>query len=261
MKEWFSAKEIADLHLPSLPCSERNIQLKSKRENWKSRAREGRGGGKEYHISALPEVARIQLVVMTAPAAKKEAVKTEINPQGLAEYAHIEGRAKSRIDAKLEILEAFKEFQKSLGFANTRARYIFAEKYNGRSQSARLGQPHDYQRIRLHFKELDGSFSRQRRVRTCRKIRLSQRNGHHRHKRSRQKLYFGRDLRNPARFLQKHHARLARPFQRIAGMPAVLPDFAGLGQNMERGQRTAVDGGEKSGRMAVEIQSRRRKRV
>ena len=77
MKEWFSAKEIADLHLPSLPCSERNIQLKSKRENWKSRAREGRGGGKEYHISALPEVARIQLVVMTAPAAKKEAVKTE----------------------------------------------------------------------------------------------------------------------------------------------------------------------------------------
>lgn len=33
MKEWFSAKEIADLHLPSLPCSERNIQLKSKREN------------------------------------------------------------------------------------------------------------------------------------------------------------------------------------------------------------------------------------
>lgn len=130
MKEWFSAKEIADLHLPSLPCSERNIQLKSKRENWKSRAREGRGGGKEYHISALPEVARIQLAVMTAPAAKKEAVKTEINPQGLAEYAHIEGRAKSRIDAKLEILEAFKEFQKSLGFANTRARYIFAEKYN-----------------------------------------------------------------------------------------------------------------------------------
>lgn len=130
MKEWFTAKELAEFKLPTLPSTERNIQLKSKRDCWKSRARSGRGGGKEYHISSLPEVARIQLAVMTAPAAKKEAAKTEINPQGLAEYAHIEGRAKSRIDAKLEILEAFKEFQKTLGFANTRARYIFAEKYN-----------------------------------------------------------------------------------------------------------------------------------
>lgn len=130
MKEWFTAKELAEFKLPTLPSTERNVQLKSKRDCWKSRAREGRGGGKEYHISSLPEIARIQLAVMTAPAVKKEAAKTEINPQGLAEYAHIEGRAKSRIDAKLEILEAFKEFQKTLGFANTRARYIFAEKYN-----------------------------------------------------------------------------------------------------------------------------------
>lgn len=130
MKEWFTAKELAEFKLPTLPSTERNIQLKSKRDCWKFRARSGRGGGKEYHISNLPEVARIQLAVMTAPAAKKEAAKTEINPQGLAEYAHIEGRAKNRIDAKLEILEAFKEFQKTLGFANTRARYIFAEKYN-----------------------------------------------------------------------------------------------------------------------------------
>ncbi|MBR1778394.1 MAG: transposase [Alphaproteobacteria bacterium] len=130
MKEWFTAKELADLKLPAMPTSKICIIEKGKRESWKCRAREGRGGGKEYHISNLPEIARIQLAVLTAPAAKKEIVKEEINPQGLAEYAHIEGRAKSRIDAKLEILEAFKEFQTSLGFANTRARYIFAEKYN-----------------------------------------------------------------------------------------------------------------------------------
>lgn len=130
MKEWFSAQELADLKLPDIPSAKKNILALAKRKNWKNRPRSGFGGGKEYHISNLPEVARIQLAVMTAPAAKKEAAKTEINPQGLAEYAHIEGRAKNRIDAKLEILEAFKEFQKTLGFANTRARYIFAEKYN-----------------------------------------------------------------------------------------------------------------------------------
>ena len=130
MKEWFSAQELADLKLPDIPSTKMGLIKKSDKESWKCRAREGRGGGKEYHISNLPEIARIQLAVLTAPAAKKEIVKEDINPQGLAEYAHIEGRAKSRIDAKLEILEAFKEFQASLGFANTRARYIFAEKYN-----------------------------------------------------------------------------------------------------------------------------------
>ena len=70
MKEWFTAKELAEFKLPTLPSTERNIQLKSKRDCWKFRARSGRGGGKEYHISNLPEVARIQLAVMTAPTAK-----------------------------------------------------------------------------------------------------------------------------------------------------------------------------------------------
>ncbi len=130
MKEWFSAQELADMKLPDIPSAKKNILALAKRQNWKNRPRAGFGGGKEYHISCLPEIARIQLAVMTAPAAKKEVIKAEINPQGLAEYAHIEGLAKNRIDAKLEILDAFKEFQKTLGFANTRARYIFAEKYN-----------------------------------------------------------------------------------------------------------------------------------
>lgn len=46
MKEWFTAKELAEFKLPTLPSTERNVQLKSKRDCWKSRAREGRGGGK-----------------------------------------------------------------------------------------------------------------------------------------------------------------------------------------------------------------------
>lgn len=45
MKEWFTAKELAEFNLPTLPSTERNIQLKSKRDCWKFRARSGRGGG------------------------------------------------------------------------------------------------------------------------------------------------------------------------------------------------------------------------
>ena len=109
MKEWFSAQELADLKLPGIPSAKKNILALAKRKNWKNRPRVGFGGGKEYHISNLPEVARIQLAVMTAPAAKKEAAKTEINPQGLAEYAHIEGR-------KAELTQSWKSWKRLRNF-------------------------------------------------------------------------------------------------------------------------------------------------
>lgn len=135
MKEWFSAQELADMKLPNLPTAKKNIIDTAARENWKSRPRSGRGGGKEYHISNLPEIARIQLAVMTAPAVgtavagRKEKEKAE-NLKGLAEYAHLDGSAKVRVDAKLEILEAFEAFKQQLGYKTTRARFLFAENYN-----------------------------------------------------------------------------------------------------------------------------------
>jgi len=67
---WYSAKELADLKLLELPATERAIQIKAIREDWKSRPREGRGGGKEYHISNLPVSAREELarrVVQSVP--------------------------------------------------------------------------------------------------------------------------------------------------------------------------------------------------
>lgn len=73
MKEWYSAAELAALSLPGMPATDRAIQLRSARENWLSRKRESRGGGLEYHVSALPTVAQIKLTVLektTAQAAE-----------------------------------------------------------------------------------------------------------------------------------------------------------------------------------------------
>jgi hypothetical protein len=39
---------------PGLTSSRRGLAAKAKREGWKSRKRQGRGGGLEYHISSLP---------------------------------------------------------------------------------------------------------------------------------------------------------------------------------------------------------------
>jgi len=56
MKEWFSAKELAGM--PGLPGTIQGVKKAAKREGWKSRKRKGRGGGFEYHLSALPLATR-----------------------------------------------------------------------------------------------------------------------------------------------------------------------------------------------------------
>ena len=71
-KTWFTAKEIADLKLPSLPHSKRKVNERAMEECWAlkvsedglplSQPRKGRGGGQEYHISILPEAAITQLI-------------------------------------------------------------------------------------------------------------------------------------------------------------------------------------------------------
>lgn len=70
-KTWFSAAELAELALPGLPRDKRKINLRADSERWKlkidaagsplARPRAGRGGGLEYHISLLPQAARMAL--------------------------------------------------------------------------------------------------------------------------------------------------------------------------------------------------------
>lgn len=56
---YYSAKELAGL--PGIPSSARGVQLKAGRDNWDSRTRSGRGGGKEYADHSLPLETRAYL--------------------------------------------------------------------------------------------------------------------------------------------------------------------------------------------------------
>jgi putative transposase len=72
MREWFTASELAGL--PGLPASERRVRSRVERENWQSRARAGRGGGNEYHLSALPECTQAALIVRERAAGTETSV-------------------------------------------------------------------------------------------------------------------------------------------------------------------------------------------
>lgn len=52
-QEWFVSTDLAGIH--GLPATKSGVIRRAKAENWRSRPRQGRGGGREYHVSSLPK--------------------------------------------------------------------------------------------------------------------------------------------------------------------------------------------------------------
>jgi hypothetical protein len=64
MKDWYSAKELAGIK--GMPGTVQGVIMKARKENWQSRPRQGKGGGREYHISKLPDETRAALLASAA---------------------------------------------------------------------------------------------------------------------------------------------------------------------------------------------------
>lgn len=62
IKTHFSAEELAQMSLPGLPSTSRNIRERAKKEGWSSQKRAGAGGGCTYHVDSLPEEAKKALL-------------------------------------------------------------------------------------------------------------------------------------------------------------------------------------------------------
>ncbi|CCG07333.1 Mu transposase C-terminal domain-containing protein [Pararhodospirillum photometricum] len=60
-ERYYTTAELAALGLPGLPRTKQGVNKLATRESWPARDRQGRGGGREYPASALPEVARVAL--------------------------------------------------------------------------------------------------------------------------------------------------------------------------------------------------------
>lgn len=77
IKEWWTAREIAEACLPDMQSSQQGVEAEAKRDGWRghpeyARPRAGRGGGWEYHWRLFPSRAQRQLIMMSnAPEAPK----------------------------------------------------------------------------------------------------------------------------------------------------------------------------------------------
>ncbi|KND83862.1 transposase [Aggregatibacter actinomycetemcomitans serotype b str. SCC4092] len=71
IKAYYSAAELVELKLKSLPTAHKNIIDKAKREGWKTQKRFGRGGGYEYGVKSMPEDVQAEIVVKLGKSAVK----------------------------------------------------------------------------------------------------------------------------------------------------------------------------------------------
>ncbi|HIF5903243.1 TPA: DNA-binding protein, partial [Raoultella ornithinolytica] len=95
IKTHFSAEELAQMRLPGLPSTSRNIRERAKKEGWQAQKRQGVGGGCAYHVDSLPDEAKTVL---------REKIYQQVldsKTQTVASRGHKCGEAKSRKELAL----------------------------------------------------------------------------------------------------------------------------------------------------------------
>lgn len=114
---WYTAAEIAGLNLPGLPTTKAGVNLKAKTDGWLSRARQARGGGREYPITALPEKARDALARRALGTASTAVV---VQPPPAAP-ADLRGWQRDILDARALLLHEVERLQLALGLSRAKA--------------------------------------------------------------------------------------------------------------------------------------------
>lgn len=158
LKEWYTAAELAGM--PGVPSTKRGVNKMSDREEWKHRDRAGRGGGREYHLSALPHETQSHLRHQAAVATVNESIRKERIEQlgregeafgaadrarieaevmarqqrketGLAQWAALpDGERKERGEARLWILARLWEYRRAHAGTKSGTRRAFCESIN-----------------------------------------------------------------------------------------------------------------------------------
>ncbi|MCH4542813.1 DDE-type integrase/transposase/recombinase [Ochrobactrum sp. A-1] len=133
MKEWLTAKQIAEEKLPGIPHSESGVIRHAKRHNWSSypslcRGRADVGGGLQYHyrlLPTLPQIAYVQRYMVTGRVEALPQAEAEIHPT-----APLSDRAQRERDARLAVVAAFELFLKGLNLSVQGALFVFCDRYN-----------------------------------------------------------------------------------------------------------------------------------
>ena len=116
MKEWYATNELAGL--PGMPKYQRSVTRKATGENYKSRKRTGKGGGKEYHISSLPEATKDAIHAKSlenAPVPTKDPETTALIEAAPVDLQAIKKWQREIFEARLLIYREFEQLKTLYG--------------------------------------------------------------------------------------------------------------------------------------------------
>ncbi|MBF6723756.1 hypothetical protein HN240_19440, partial [Acinetobacter baumannii] len=93
MSQWLTAKELAGL--TGMPATHSAVVRRAKRDDWESRQRSGRGGGREYSLESLPQETQAALLarrddlhsIADAEDDRAPRASFEYDPEGLWSWA------------------------------------------------------------------------------------------------------------------------------------------------------------------------------
>ena len=131
MKNYFSAQELDDLHLSSLPNCKRLINIRAKKENWPFRARKGKGGGKEYNIDDLPSDVKTE--ILKNQQFKDNTIQQIRQEEALSALVKLNDAQLQKAEIREKIIQEYHSYRKQSGLSATKARLSFCELYNNKT--------------------------------------------------------------------------------------------------------------------------------
>ncbi|PLX92149.1 MAG: hypothetical protein C0621_10375 [Desulfuromonas sp.] len=127
IKTHYTSRELATL--PGMPTTERGVQLLATRQNWPWRKRAGRGGGREYPVTALPDQTREHLVgtllLTTRDEIATPAAISSVSAEPPASVAEVQPLAElktwqqRRMDARLQFIRLIERGACTIGVNKT----------------------------------------------------------------------------------------------------------------------------------------------
>lgn len=135
IREWYTARELAELALPGMPRTQQGFDYLIKKKSWHHKDRQGRGGGKEYHIRNLPEAAQMALIEQLIGTKNLDALRAgEIFDDAPApEKKQITND--DRRHARIIILALFDRFRTTSGLSLMKAEQPFLKFYAAEGRS------------------------------------------------------------------------------------------------------------------------------
>ena len=143
LKEAYTSQALA----PLLGLTRQGVDAQAKSGGWQPRPRKGRGGGKEWLVSSMPEAT--QRAIQTAEerrAIEEEAAHSATLPmlapsqvQSLARQAILDDKRRYKALAKADLLGLYLDWQKKFG-ATVKQKQAFILAYQGGAWSALLAE-------------------------------------------------------------------------------------------------------------------------